>query len=130
MGTVRYTTNETPTGNVVEIINISSEIPKEFSLSQNIPNPFNPTTKIRFSLPRPSEGGEVGKRHAFSVQLIVFDVLGREVSTLFSSPPDGGRIGGATYEVEFDGTNYPSGLYFYKLTANEYAETRKMILIK
>lgn len=54
--------------------------------------------------------------------------LGREVSTIFSSP--WGRIGGATYKVEWDGSNYPRGVYFYRIAADDLTETRKMIMIK
>jgi hypothetical protein len=106
----------------VSIKIMTSEIPDKFSLSQNYPNPFNPVTKIKFSLPLPSKGG------VMYVQLKVYDVLGRELAILFSSPS--GRTGGATYEVEWDGSNYPSGVYFYKLVSSEYSETKKMVLIK
>ena len=102
---------------------ISSVVPKEYILCQNYPNPFNPVTKIKFQAPlSPPEGAMQ------IVSLKIYDVLGREVSTLFSSP--WGRIGGAVYEAEWDGTNYPSGVYFYKLIAADYTETRKMVLLK
>ena len=103
---------------------ISNIIPEQFSLSQNYPNPFNPTTKIRFSLPNPSEGG------AQNVRLIVYDALGREVQTLVNE-----QLSPGTYEVDFpaptgDGSNLPSGVYYYKLITEEYSQTKKMILIK
>jgi hypothetical protein len=100
-------------------------VPVSFKLYQNYPNPFNPKTKIKFSLPRPSEGG------VQSVRLTVYDLLGKEVETLVP-PLRGGQEGlqPGTYEVEWDGTNYPSGAYFYKLIAGDYSDTKKMMLIK
>jgi photosystem II stability/assembly factor-like uncharacterized protein len=112
---------KTTTGGVV---GIKPDLqPVSFSLSQNYPNPFNPATKIKFQAPlSPPEGGKQ------EVSLIIYDVLGKEVAVIFSSP--WGRIGGATYEAEWDASNYPSGVYFYKLTAGDYADTKKMVLIK
>jgi hypothetical protein len=101
-------------GTIVRIKNINTGIPAEFSLYQNYPNPFNPITKIQFALPK----------NAFA-KLIIYDVLGREVETLVNE-----QLAHGTYEVSWDATNYPSGVYFYRLTAGEYIETRRMILIK
>ena len=92
----------------------SNELPKEFSLSQNIPNPFNPETKIRFDIPKSSY-----------VKLMVYDILGREIKTLVNENVNAGR-----YEVSWDGSNYPSGVYFYRLEAGEFVETRRMVMIK
>jgi photosystem II stability/assembly factor-like uncharacterized protein len=116
---------KTTTGGITFVHNINSEIPKSFSLSQNYPNPFNPTTKIKFSLPYPSKGG------ALDVQLIVYDVLGKKIANLIP-PLWGGKEGlqPGSYEVEWDASNYPSGVYFYKLIINDYTETKKMVLIK
>ena len=103
---------------------ISSETPNQFSLSQNYPNPFNPTTKIKFSIPtllNPPERGKFGRE----VSLIVYDMLGKEVATLVNE-----QLKPGTYEVDFDGSNYASGIYFYKLVAGEFAETKRMVLIK
>jgi len=128
------------TSMIVGIKQISNEVPENYSLSQNYPNPFNPVTKIKFSLPHPSEGG------ALDVQLIVYDVLGREIANLIP-PLRGGEVGlqPGTYEVEWDGSNYPSGVYFYKLSISDpsassrqtdgqagqgYTETKKMVLVK
>jgi hypothetical protein len=109
-----------------EIIGLKkiSNIASEYKLYQNYPNPFNPVTRIRIQAPlSPPEGGKQ------IVSLKIYDVLGREVSTLLSSP--WGRIGGATYEVEFDGASFASGIYFYKLTVgSEYSEVKKMVLVK
>ncbi len=97
---------------------ISTEIPNNFSLSQNYPNPFNPSTKITFSIP-PSKGARGMTR------LIIYDILGREISTLVNE-----QLQPGTYEVEWDGTNFPSGVYFYKLITSDFTETRKMVLVK
>jgi hypothetical protein len=96
---------------------ISGNVPKDFSLLQNYPNPFNPSTKIRFEVPN--------KGLQPLVQIRVFDVLGREVSTLVNE-----QLQPGTYEVNFDATNFPGGVYFYKLTSNDFSETKKMVLIK
>jgi hypothetical protein len=103
-----------PTGNPIEIENISSELPDEFILFQNYPNPFNPSTNIRYDLPK----------NGF-VKLIVFDALGREVETLVDEKQNAG-----TYETTFDASKFPSGVYFYRLTTDGYSKTKKMILIK
>jgi hypothetical protein len=89
-------------------------VPEDFSLSQNYPNPFNPSTVISYRLPVTS-----------FVTLKVCDILGREVATLVNEEKPAGE-----YEVEFDGSNLPSGIYFYQLKAGEFAETKKMILLK
>ena len=98
----------------IGITPISSEIPKSFSLMQNYPNPFNPSTKIIFEVPRSS----------FTV-IRIFDILGREVSTLVNE-----QLQPGTYEVNFDGSNYTSGIYFYVMNTGSFADTRKMILVK
>jgi hypothetical protein len=103
--------------NLVGVKPVSNEIPSEFSLSQNYPNPFNPVTIINYELPITSY-----------VKLSVYDILGREVAVLVN-PADAGLKPG-TYEVEWDASNYPSGIYFYKLETNEFSETKKMMLIK
>jgi hypothetical protein len=110
---------------LIGISPISSEVPNSYSLYQNYPNPFNPVTKIKFSLPSPSKGG------VMSVKLVVYDVLGQEIANLIP-PLRGGQEGLApgTYEVKWDGTNYPSGVYFYKLITSDFIQTRKMVLIK
>ncbi len=107
------------TTSVVGINKISSEIPKSFSLYQNYPNPFNPNTKIKFQITK------LG-----SAKLIIYDALGREVATLVNE-----RLQPGTYEAEWDGSIYPSGVYFYQLTVSseqvtKYIETKKMVLIK
>ena len=109
----------------IGIKHISDNLPKQFKLYQNYPNPFNPKTKIKFSLPLPSKGG------AIKTQLIVYDILGRVVASLIP-PLWGGQEGlsPGNYEVEFDGTNYASGIYFYKITSGNFNNVKKMILLK
>jgi photosystem II stability/assembly factor-like uncharacterized protein len=104
----------------VGIHNISSEIPSGFSLSQNYPNPFNPVTKIKFSLIMDSRF-----RGNDNVVLKVFDILGKEVATLVNE-----KLQPGTYEVSFDGSQLTSGVYFYKISAGDFTETKKLLLIK
>ncbi|RPI14937.1 MAG: T9SS C-terminal target domain-containing protein [Ignavibacteriae bacterium] len=110
---------------------ISSNIPDRFELYQNYPNPFNPSTKIRYQIPLSrgvdSDGAlaDIGGRGVF-VKLAVFDILGKEVTTLVNEQKKPG-----TYEVEWNGTNYSSGLYFYKLIADGVVvDTKKLVLLK
>ena len=110
-------------GQSIGIKNITSGIPKEFKLEQNYPNPFNPVTKIKFSV-SPLPGG-VSEGRGGLVKLIIYDILGNEVTTLVDA-----QLKPGTYEVDFDGTNFASGIYYYRLTAGEYIETKKMIFIK
>jgi hypothetical protein len=101
---------------------ISNEISNSYSLSQNYPNPFNPTTKIRFQIPL-NKGG--GFSRGLFTRLTIYDLLGREVAILVNE-----QLKPGTYEVEWDGTNYPSGVYFYKLTTESFNQTKRMVLIK
>ena len=93
--------------------------PKEFSLSQNYPNPFNPVTKIRYSIPF---GGTSLMKY---VQLKVYDILGNEIATLVNEEKPAGY-----YEIEFNGSNLTSGIYFYRLGAGKYYFIRKMMVLK
>ncbi len=106
------------------IKNLGGEIPESFSLSQNFPNPFNPNTKIRFAVTSLDNGLQP------IVQLKLFDVLGREVATLVNE-----QLQPGTYEAEFDGIDFPSGVYYYTLeadpeTSSGFREMKKMVLIK
>ena len=105
-------------GEPIGIKPVSTEVPDNFFLSQNYPNPFNPETHIKFDI-SPSKGA------SGIAKLIIYDVLGREVAVLVNE-----QLSPGTYEAGWDASNYPSGVYFYKLTTDEYAETRKMVLIK
>ena len=109
-GMILYTSN----GGMTWINPISNEIPEQFSLSQNYPNPFNPITKIKFQIPNSSK-----------VKLIIYDILGREEAILVNE-----KLNPGAYEVEFEGSNFSSGVYYYALTANEYKETKKLVLLK
>lgn len=97
-------------------INIK-EIPgtvNSYNLSQNYPNPFNPVTNINFSIP---ENG--------FVKIIVFDILGKEVATLVNSEKPAGN-----YRIMFDASELNSGIYFYKITAGDFTDVKKMLLVK
>jgi hypothetical protein len=96
------------------IVNVSYDVPAEFVLNQNYPNPFNPATTISYFVPKES-----------FVSIKVYDFLGREVTTLVSETKSTG-----SYELSFDGSGLPSGTYFYTLIANNYSETKKMIVLK
>jgi hypothetical protein len=93
---------------------IANNIPDNYSLSQNYPNPFNPTTVIKYTLPEQK-----------LVKLAVYDMLGKEVSSLDNEVKEAG-----SYEVTWDASRYPSGVYFYRITAGDYTVTKKMILLK
>jgi hypothetical protein len=98
----------------VDVENFHTEIPTDFTLHQNYPNPFNPSTKIRFVIPKSS-----------FVNLNVYNVLGKQVATLAREEKPAGN-----YEVEFSGTDLPSGVYFYKLQTGSFIQTKKMILLR
>jgi len=106
-------------GGIIGISTINSEITESFSLSQNYPNPFNPQTKIKFAVPSNVKG------QTSNVKLIIYDLLGREVATIVNE-----ELKSGTYEVDWDGSNYSSGVYFYKIISNDFVETKKMVLMK
>jgi len=89
-------------------------IPKEYSLSQNYPNPFNPVTHLEF-----------GISNLGFVSLKIYDVLGREVKTLVNEIKTAGK-----YKIEFDGSNFASGVYFYRIEAGDFVQTKRMVLVK
>ena len=125
-GVVLKTTN----GGLTFVNTTSSNIPDKFSLSQNYPNPFNPNTKIKFSIAPPLNlpltGGDVtALAVAVGVKLIIYDVLGREIATLVNQQMQPG-----SYLVEWDASAYASGIYFYKLAASDFIQTKKMVLLK
>ena len=98
----------------IGLTQIGNAIPKEYKLYYNYPNPFNPVTKIKFDVPKPDY-----------VSIIIYDILGREIAELVNE-----QLQPGTYEVDFDGTNYPSGVYYYILTAQSFSQTKRMVLIK
>jgi len=99
---------------ITSVNSISSSVPDKFRLEQNYPNPFNPSTHLEFGI---SDLGFVSLR--------VFDALGKEVAVLVNE-----NLSPGIYEAVFDGSNYPSGIYYYKLEAESFSEVRKMILLK
>ncbi len=99
---------------VTAVKEAKSEIPARFSLSQNFPNPFNPSTNISFSLPSKS-----------FVTLKVFDIIGRELATIVSE-----QLSEGTYSRQWNAAKMSSGIYFYRLQSDKYSETKKLVLLK
>ena len=115
-GIILKTTNGGVTFIEDELIDVA---PTNYSLKQNFPNPFNPITKIRYSVPQSS-----------NVVIKIFDILGNEIESLVNEEKPAG-----VYEVDFNShsgvvRNLPSGIYFYQLRADSFIQTKKMILIK
>jgi len=96
------------------IVGNNGTVPESFSLSQNYPNPFNPSTTIKFSLPKSG-----------SVALKIYNSLGKEVETLVNED-----MGAGNYEVTYDASRLNSGIYFYRISANGFTDTKKMMLVK
>ena len=93
---------------------ITNIIPSKFQLNQNYPNPFNPVTNIKFDIPKSS-----------ATKLIVYDALGREVATLVNE-----KLRAGSFQVDWDGSSYTSGVYIYRLEADEFVEVKKMVMVK
>jgi hypothetical protein len=119
---MQYTRN-LGTGSGIELVKVNTTVdvashennqPKEYLLFQNYPNPFNPSTKIGYQI---AQSGYV--------TLKIYDVLGKEVATLVNESKSAG-----TYEIQFDASRFTTGTYFYRLTTDQMAETKKMLLIK
>ncbi len=116
-GTNNWTTgwaNWDPQAFVIGINTISTELPASYKLAQNFPNPFNPSTKIDFSIVKSG-----------FVSLRVFDMTGKEVANLVN-----GDLATGTYSADFNAVNLTSGVYFYTLKTDNFSETKKMMLIK
>ena len=118
----------------METAPVSGTAPRQFTLQQNCPNPFNPTTTIYYSVGANAETRQamvetrqamVETRHALSVQLIVYNALGQKVATLVNAKQTPGH-----YSVTFDASGLASGVYFYRLKAGSFVESKKMILIR
>ncbi|HTR82738.1 MAG TPA: T9SS type A sorting domain-containing protein [Bacteroidota bacterium] len=101
-------------GTVSVVREAKDALPVSFNLAQNFPNPFNPSTQIQFAVPR-----------AGAVSLKVYDVLGREVATLVDQ-----ELAASSYSVTWNAGNAASGVYFYRLVAGSYSETKRMVLMK
>jgi hypothetical protein len=98
---------------------ISSEVPEVYSLSQNYPNPFNPSTKINFSLPK-----------AENVLIKIYDITGREVFTLVEQKMQPGKYSVTWASINNQGKSVASGVYFYRIVAGDFVESKKMILVR
>lgn len=98
----------------VSVNEINDNIGSEFILEQNYPNPFNPTTKIKYGLPK-----------SVHVKLVIYDILGRTVKVLVNEFQNSGF-----YELNFNAVNLPSGIYYYRIQADEYSVTKKFVLLK
>ncbi|MFI5211262.1 MAG: YCF48-related protein [Ignavibacteria bacterium] len=109
-GTVLKTTD----GGLTFVNNVETEVPSNFKLEQNFPNPFNPVTSVRFSVPVES-----------NITIEIFDVSGKLIDVLTE-----GEYQPGIYNHKWDAANYSSGIYFYRFTAGDFRETRKMILLK
>ena len=103
-----------PASPPIGIQKIGKDVPEKYNLSQNYPNPFNPATVFNYQLTKTT-----------NVRLIIYDMLGREVTRLVDEKQDAG-----TYKAEWDASRYNSGTYFYKLQTPEFSETKKMVLVK
>lgn len=96
------------------VLNITDNLPERYSLSQNYPNPFNPTSKVEFSIP---ESG--------IVKLELYDLVGRKVKELLNQ-----ELSSGNYSINIDGSDLASGIYYYRLIANEFVQIRKAVLLK
>jgi len=112
--TIRDWIDEGAMNDITAIGDDGDQIPEKIALHQNYPNPFNPSTTISFSLPISSD-----------VSLTILNLLGEEVATVAS-----GHHSAGTHNVQWDATGHPSGVYFYKMQAGSYVETRRLILIR
>ena len=109
---------------IVDVPTNENEKITHFELLQNYPNPFNPTTNITYVIPSVIASG-AKQSVALSVQLKIYDALGREVATLVNQKQTPGK-----YSVQFNAAELPSGVYFYTLRAGNFAQTKKMVLMK
>ncbi|MBK8549514.1 MAG: T9SS type A sorting domain-containing protein [Ignavibacteria bacterium] len=109
---IYYMKNEN--GNPIGISSSNTEIPKKFVLQQNYPNPFNPETNIDFSIPESD-----------FTKLSIYDRLGRELTVLVEQ-----NLKAGNYHIKWDGTKYPSGIYFYRIQSSQFSDSKKMIMGK
>ena len=121
-GEVSYRLKQIDTDGIYEysdVVVVKIKLSSELILSQNFPNPFNPTTTIKYSIP------SAQKDNSQFVRLSVYDILGREVATLVNKQQQPGQ-----YEIKFDASHLPSGTYIYRLTAGGFSQSKKLILLK
>jgi Secretion system C-terminal sorting domain len=118
---------------------LKTQLPREYSLYQNYPNPFNPSTTIRYSIPKSTviasgakqsnkittSSDEVWTPRKDNITLKIYDILGREVTTLVNKQQKAGN-----YEVQFDASNLTSGVYLYQIHSGNFIESKKMILLR
>jgi hypothetical protein len=103
-----------PLSEFTDVTKDVTDLHKDFALSQNYPNPFNPSTVISYSLPSSS-----------NVKLVVYNAIGQTIKTLESGYKPAGN-----YSINFNASDLPSGIYFYKLEAGQFSQIKKMIIIK
>lgn len=114
IGNSAYSLEASATAGIISAVANEKKAPMKFALEQNYPNPFNLSTVIQYSIPTASQ-----------VELKVFDLLGRDLKVLVNGNQEAG-----IYQVNFDSQGLPAGLYFYRLRAGEFCETRKMVIVK
>ncbi|VAX22249.1 hypothetical protein MNBD_IGNAVI01-1606 [hydrothermal vent metagenome] len=117
---LHYLLNSAPTN----VEDKTERIITEYKLEQNYPNPFNPTTKIKYTIATPHRSS-LSQAEGLIVTLKVYDILGREVATLVNKQQQPGN-----YEVEFNASGLPSGVYFYELRSGEFSQIKKMMLLR
>ncbi|MCP5062977.1 MAG: T9SS type A sorting domain-containing protein [Ignavibacteriae bacterium] len=119
-------TYQTVTKDLTVGVDDEGPLVNRFDLYQNYPNPFNPTTTITFSVPHPPLFlGGLSASKSQNVSLKVYNVLGKEVATLVNETKPVGR-----YSINFNATDLPSGIYFYRLQSGKFAKTKQMLLLK
>jgi photosystem II stability/assembly factor-like uncharacterized protein len=121
-GTILYTSNG---GEIPISVKENKNVPAEFGLSQNYPNPFNPTTSIKYQLPGVGTQPSTRMAGKYFVSLRVYDMLGRSVATLVNEQKPSG-----IYSVQWNAEGLSSGIYFYRIQAGNFSETKKLILLR
>ena len=113
-GTVLVTGNSEYILDIQEEDNTNTQIPTNITLYQNYPNPFNPSTRIKFSI-----------IHSDHVAMKIFDILGKEIETLLEE-----ELSPGIYEINWDASTLPAGVYFYRLQVGSFVQTKKTIILK
>jgi len=108
-----------------DVQQIGNEIPEKFVLSQNYPNPFNPTTTIKYSIPENYRDSDIHRNDSRIIKLKIYDVLGREIKTLVNEKQNPGN-----YQVQFNASGLPSGVYIYRIEAGNFNQSKKMMLLR